>query len=399
MAELLTMPKLSDTMEEGGISEWLKKEGDEVSSGDPLVSIETDKATIEYASPVDGTLLKILVQAGSAVPIQTPIAVIGKKAEDFSALLSPKSSKVVTPEEPAKSIPQMKAPEVVVPSSIATTERIKASPLAKKVAAAKGLSLDTLQGSGPQGRIVVRDVPAASSFRVQEDKRMTLSMMRKTIAKRLVQAKNEAPHFYLRVSANVDNLLAWRSKLNGVSEVKEERLPKVSVNDQLIMLVARALRRHPEINASWQGEHILQHGQINMAIAVALPQGLITPVLVDADRLGLREIATRAKALIQKAHAGQLTQDDYQGGTFTISNLGMTLVEEFTAIINPPQAAILAVGAVRDEVVVNPEGGFKAQKRLSLTLSCDHRVIDGLVGARFLETLVAYLENPLSLLE
>ncbi len=410
MAELITMPKLSDTMEEGAISEWLKKEGEQVKSGDALVSIETDKATIEYASPEAGVLLKIIVAAGAAAPIQAPIAIIGKKGEDYTALLTVHDKKRSAPATHKAGAMETTSPPLSTPLPAASEDsrRLRASPLARKMAKAEGFDLRQLTGSGPHGRIVRQDVDAAlhagstqggsSLVARAEDQRIPVTMMRKTIAKRLVQSKNEAPHYYLKVSANVEQLLTWRQYLNGAKGVAEGTLAKVSINDILLYLTARVLRLHPEINASWLGDTIVQHGKINLAMAVALPQGLISPVLNEVDRLALREIATLSRLLVKKAEEGRLLPQDYQEGTFTISNLGMTVVEDFTAIINPPQAAILAVGKIRDEVVVGARGDFRAQKRLSLTLSCDHRVIDGMMGAQFLNTLVSYLENPLLLL-
>jgi pyruvate dehydrogenase E2 component (dihydrolipoamide acetyltransferase) len=300
-------------------------------------------------------------------------------------------------------------------------ERVKASPLAKKIAAQHGVDVGAIAGSGPNGRIVMRDVEAAvaggdgrggaaaplrayqparpfSQGAAPEDQVLPLTMMRKTIAKRLLAGKNEAPHFYLTVSANMGRMLEWRQRLNDEAAQAAkggQEIPKVSVNDLVIMAAARALRRHPVVNSSWQGETVLQHGGVHVAVAVALPEGLVTPVIRDADTLGVRDIAHASRELAGKAKAGKLANDDYAGGTFTISNLGMFGVEEFTAIINPPQAAILAVGATQALPWVDAKGNLVAQQRMKMTMSCDHRVVDGATGAQFLQTLVGFLEDPL----
>lgn len=411
MAQLITMPKLSDTMEEGGIASWLKKEGDTVSDGDPLVEIETDKATMEYVSPEAGVLLKILATPGNAYPLQAPLAVIGKAGEkfDLEALLGAAAPKAHAATGPAvtTAVPAVPTPEKAAAS--VSTERIKASPLAKKLAQAQQVDLTRLQGSGPHGRIIAKDIEAAAQ-QVQPDSistsqiaaadmRQPLSMMRKTIAKRLVAAKSQAPHFYLTVSADMTQALAWRQQLNSHPKVIDGSWGKVSVNDLVLFAVARALRKHPAVNTSWQEDAILQHGAVHVAMAVALPTGLITPVVFHADQLGIRQLAETARTLGKKAHKGALTQGEYEGGTFTVSNLGMTLVEEFTAIINPPQSAILAVGCTKKVPVVTAQDTIGIQSRMKMTLSCDHRVIDGMVGAQFLETLVGYLEQPTQMLE
>lgn len=420
MASLITMPKLSDTMEEGGIANWIKKEGEKIEEGDPLVEIETDKATVEYASPFEGTLLKILVPAGKSGKLQAPIAVLGNKGEtfDLDKLLKTNGSSGAdshhqTAPSAAKEVRESKESrsELPIPAPVASSKdsRVKASPLAKKIASSQGLDLQNIQGSGPNGRIVVRDLNTANlkstpSTQTEprpaqhSDQKIPLSMMRKTIARRLLSAKNEAPHFYLTISANMEKMLSWKDELNAHKDVAAGKLSKVSMNDLVILATAKALSQHPEVNSSWEGEYILQHGAIHVAFAVALAGGLITPVIFDTDGLGIREIARQSKFLGEKARKGELKPEEYTGGTFTISNLGMTGVEEFTAIINPPQVCILAVGRTQKVPHVNEAGALVAQSRMKMTLSCDHRVVDGMVGARFLETLVSYLENPLMML-
>jgi pyruvate dehydrogenase E2 component (dihydrolipoamide acetyltransferase) len=418
------MPKLSDTMEEGAVATWLKKEGEAIKEGEALVEIETDKATQEYESPEAGILLKILVPAGKSVALRTPIAVIGEKGEAIPEIKTAGGqvlAKTAAPAAPA--VPAAPVALVAQGSPVVTASkheaspiggRVKSSPLARKVAAERGIDVAALAGSGPGGRIVLRDVeqakdaqavtrsaPAQVGLITASGTSVPVSMMRKTIAKRLLAAKNDAPHFYLTVSANVGKLEDWRQQLNeaAAKAAKSGAVPsKVSLNDGVILAVSRALRRHPMVNASWQGETILLHHQVHVAVAVALPEGLVTPVIRNSDQLGVREIAAQSRELAAKAKAGGLSNDAYQGGTFTISNLGMFGIEEFTAIINPPQAAILAVGAAMATPWVDDHQRVVVQQHMRMTLSCDHRVVDGASGAQFLQTLVAYLENPLAIL-
>ncbi|MDD9950363.1 MAG: dihydrolipoamide acetyltransferase family protein [Zetaproteobacteria bacterium] len=415
MAVIIAMPKLSDTMEEGSIAEWLLEEGSQVEEGDALVAIDTDKATMEYASPEEGVLLQILVQAGQTASLQQPIAVLGAKGEKFNleTLLQAAPNTASTPatDEPAPSESTNTPPAAPIASSSPAQhgeERIKASPVAKRVAAQKGLDLSTLTGSGPNGRIILQDVeqapaaptsgatsPAAAATALAPQ-RTPHTMMRKTIAKRLLQAKNEAPHFYLTVCANMSAMIQWRQQLN--ADCERTGAVKVSMNDLIMMVTARTLRKHPEINCSWQENEIIAYNHVDLAMAVALPSGLITPVVRHADTLGARAMASATKAMAQQAKDGTLQPSDYTRGTFTISNLGMTRVESFTAIINPPQAAILAVGRTVKTPVVNELDEIVIQPQMKMTLSCDHRAIDGMVGAKFLESLCAALENPLDLL-
>ena len=305
---------------------------------------------------------------------------------------------------------------------MSTTGRVLASPLARKLAADRGLELASIEGSGPAGRIVKSDVEsfnqdsaktshgkksssplqdprsATTAGPITEDRSMPVSRMRKTIAKRLLAAKNDAPHFYLTVSADMSQMNEWRRKLNSHKRVEAGDLPKVSVNDLVIMATAKALRQHPEVNSSWQTDEIIQYGSVHLAMAVALPEGLVTPVIRHCDQLGIRDIASQSKFLGYAAKDGKLGNEDFAGGTFTISNLGMFGIEEFTAIINPPQAAILAVGATKTVPWVDNDGDLIVCSRMKMTLSCDHRVIDGALGAQFLRTLVDYLEDPLGML-
>lgn len=419
MAVIIEMPKLSDTMEEGGIASWLKEVGDSVEEGEPLVEIETDKATMEYASPEEGILLEILAKPGTAIALNAPIAVIGEKGETYDlAVLTGGNKPAAKDTHSSGVIPEAEAVAdkiEVVQSAVATdleSSRIKASPLAKKMAKAQGIELSSLVGSGPNGRIIAEDVKsgqgklasstvASISMPVVADAQDVVipnTMMRKTIAKRLLAGKNEAPHFYLTVSANMKNMMQWRENLNADPRVEKGELPKVSMNDLIMMATGKALKKHPNVNSSWQGDSIIQFGSVHLCMAVALPSGLVTPVIRNIDKLGVRQISAFAKEYGKRARDGQLTNEDYQGGTFTVSNLGMTKVEEFTAIINPPQAGILAVGSVVAMPWVNASGDIEVQHRMKMTLSSDHRVVDGMVGAKFLETLIEYLENPLMMM-
>lgn len=429
MAVIIEMPKLSDTMEEGGVAEWLKKEGDSVGEGESFVSIETDKATMEYQSPEGGILFKILVPAGKTCALNEPIAIVSKKGEvvDVTKLLSDfaekkgakllghhgaglsdkKSSVAVEPTVAVGKVDQIA--EVPKQKNVITDSlrRIRVSPLAKKVALERGIDLSSVDGTGPNGRVVLRDLDtqaasgAAKSRRNinRADREVPASMMRKTIAKRLLAAKNEAPHFYLTISVNMSQVNHWRESLNRSVSKSDSKSPKISVTDLLIYVTSRALAMHPQVNASWEGDKIREFGAVHLAVAVALPQGLVTPVVRNADQLTVQEIARTTSKLFAKAKDGSLQNEDFSGGTFSISNLGMFGIEEFTAIINPPQAAILAVGATILTPIVNKSGAIVVEPMMKMTMSCDHRAVDGAVGAAFLQTLKSYLETPALMLD
>jgi pyruvate dehydrogenase E2 component (dihydrolipoamide acetyltransferase) len=408
-------------MEEGAVANWLKKEGEDIDEGQDLVEIETDKATMAYASSAEGVILKILLQPRKSAPLGAPLCVIGKKGESFNLdeMLAKSGAKSAPPAKPAVAAANVatapasigSAPQktssvslpAMTPQAVANG-RVKASPLAKKIAADKGINIASVIGSGPSGRVVAKDLDGATpgagmcyarAVSTGEDRVIANSMMRKTIAKRLLAGKNEAPHFYLTVSADMTRMNDWRARLN---KDAEKTGLKVSVNDLVIMAVAKALVKHPDVNASWQGDSIIEYGNVHVAMAVALPTGLVTPVIRHADQLQIRDIAQTSRELATKAKDGKLANEDYSGGTFTISNLGMLGIEEFTAIINPPQAAILAVGATIPTPAVDAKGQVVVQPRMKMTMSCDHRVIDGAMGAQFLQTLVSYLEDPLNML-
>lgn len=418
MAEIIRMPRLSDTMEEGNIVSWLKKEGDAVKAGDILAEVETDKATMELESYFDGFLLYIGIPSGP-VAVDGIIAVIGKKDEEFKHLLTdskpaantaaPAIAKVEATSTPvAAPAPQSetKSPPAVVADT--TNGRLKASPLAKNLASEAGISLDLVQGSGDSGRIIKKDVedfiinkpsantavsvpmaqPVVNNF-VYGD--VPVSQMRKTIARRLGESKFTAPHFYLSVEINMDNAVAARTAINLTAPVK------ISFNDFVIKASAAALRKHPSINSSWFGDKITYHKDINIGVAVAVEDGLLVPVINHADLKSMSHINQEVKELAGKAKSKKLSPQEMQGNTFTISNLGMFDIEEFTAIINPPDACILAVGSIiKKPIVKNDE--IVIGNMMKVTLSCDHRVVDGASGAQFLQTLRAMLENPVMMI-
>jgi pyruvate dehydrogenase E2 component (dihydrolipoamide acetyltransferase) len=430
MAEAIRLGRMTDTMDEGFIAEISVKVGDVIKTGDAIAEVETDKATLPLESYYAGTVLHVAAKKGDSLKIGDLIAVVGKQGEDFASLLEapPKAEgeekaaekpeaeeKKEMPENDGEVSQEKASPEkgekdavaeskVTVPAASTTDNadgRLKASPLAKKIAADKGIDLNAIQGSGEEGRIVKRDLdnakPAAAGafgakpFTGKESfKDVRVSQMRKTIAKRLSQSKSEAPHFYLTMDINMDKATELRTSLNNIQP------QKVSFNDLVIKAVAIALRENPAVNTSWLGDAIRYNEHIHIGMAVAVEDGLLVPVIRFADSKSIPQIGAEAKALAQKATAKKLLPEDMQGNTFTISNLGMFGIEEFTAIINTPDAAILAVGAIRDEVAV-ANGAFVAVKRMKVTLSSDHRVIDGATGAKFLQSLKAALEEPLKL--
>ncbi len=428
MAEVIRMPRMSDTMEEGNIVSWLKQEGDTVEIGDTIAEVETDKATMELDSPEEGVLLHIAVKEGP-VPINGVIAVIGKKGEDWQAAVNASNGssngKQETPAsaapEPAPNTePHAPAATEVAPVSSADDKRMKASPLAKSIAKETGIDLSSLEGSGDHGRIVKRDVQAAIEARQAapapqpaqqstttaaptapifsyapgsgsnfEDK--TLSQMRKTIARRLSESMYSAPHFYLTIEINMDKAITMRQQVNEIAPTK------ISFNDFVIKACAAALRKHPAVNSSWLGDKIRFNHDINVGVAVAVDEGLLVPVVHYADIKTLSQINSEVKTLAGKAKERKLQPDEMQGNTFTISNLGMFGIEEFTAIINPPDSCILAVGAIIEKPIVK-NGEIVVGNMMKVTLSCDHRTVDGATGAQFLQTFKSILEDPIRLL-
>ena len=416
-AKEIRMPLLSDTMTEGKIIAWNKKVGDVVKADDALADVETDKATMEVVGYEDGTLLYIGVEAGNAAKINEIIAIVGKAGTDVSAYVAAEkagqSAVSSTPSPVAVQEVSASSEPTTLNSPLTTDQRIKASPLAKKLAADKGINLAQVNGSGDGGRITKKDVDgfvpsvlsSPSSMTTAATKLSTfnpqlsmenhtdipLTQMRKVIARRLGESKFSAPHFYLTMEINMDNAISSRVSMNEVSPIK------ISFNDMIIKASAMALRKHPDVNSSWMGEFVRQNHHIHIGSAVAMPEGLIVPVIRFADSKTLSKIAADANELYTKAKEKKLQPQEFSGNTFTISNLGMMGIEEFTAIINPPDSAILAVGAISEKVVKKGDG-FAVTNVMKLTLSCDHRSVDGAVGASFLQTLKRYLENPVTML-
>lgn len=419
MAEVVRLPKMSDTMTEGVIVKWNYKVGDSVKSGDILAEVETDKATMDMEVYAKGTILHLALNEGDTTPVDSIIAVVGAPGEDFKSLLgsAPVASApapVATAETsaPAATVaPVVEAPvataaTVAQPTAIhADGDRLKASPLAKKLAAEKGININDINGSGENGRIVKKDIetftpattttaaPVATTVAAGTESfhEVNVSQMRKTIAARLGESKYSAPHFYLTLEINMDKATQAREQMNTVSDVK------ISMNDLVIKAAAAALRKNPNINSSWLGTKIRYNHHIHIGVAMAVEDGLLVPVVRFADNKSLSQISSEVKEYGKKAKEKKLQPQDWAGNTFTISNLGMFGIDEFTAIINPPDACILAVGTVKDTVgVVN--GEIKPVKTMKVTLSCDHRVVDGAMGAQFLKTLKEFLEEPYRLL-
>ena len=424
-AKEIRMPLLSDTMTEGKIVAWNKKVGDKVKADDVLADVETDKATMEVVGYEEGTLLYVGVEAGKAAKINEIIAIVGKPGTDVSAYVAAEKSgannapaaeskEANTEAAPATNTQQETATET---SAAESNGRIKASPLAKKMAAEKGIDISKINGSGDNGRVTKKDVDGYKEQPVEKQQAgdskvpqkgaapvaaftangqeghtdVELTQMRKVIARRLGESKFTAPHFYLTMEINMDNAMAARTAMNEVSPVK------ISFNDMLIKACAVSLRQHPDVNSSWMGDFIRQNHHVHIGSALALPEGLIVPVIKFADQKTLSQIAADAKSLYAKAKDKKLQPAEFSGNTFTISNLGMMDIDEFTAIINPPDSAILAVGRIK-ETVVKKGDGFGVTNIMKVTLSCDHRSVDGAVGASFLQTLKKYMENPVTML-
>ena len=432
MAIQVLMPALSPTMEEGTLAKWLVKEGDEVKSGQVLAEIETDKATMEFEAVDEGVIGKILVAEGTAgVKVNTPIAVLLEDGEDASAAAAAPAAAPAAPAAPAAVAAPAAASAAPAPAApgAAGGARVFASPRARRSAAEKGLDLTAVRGSGPHGRIVKADVegavaapkaaPAAAAaapaaapvaaaapsapsadavkklYADREYEEITLDGMRRTIAARLTEAKQTIPHFYLRREVQLDTLMAFREQLN---KSLEGRGVKLSVNDFIIKACALALQKVPDCNAVWAGDRVLKMKPSDVAVAVAIEGGLFTPVLRDADKKSLSALSAEMKDLAGRAKSKKLAPHEYQGGSFAISNLGMMGIDNFDAVINPPQASILAVGAGVKKPVVNKAGEIVVATVMSMTLSVDHRVIDGALGAEFLKAIIENLENPMTML-
>lgn len=441
MATNVVMEALSPTMEEGRLVEWKKQEGEAVAVGDVLAEVETDKAVMELVARAGGTLLKQVVTAGTTVPVSQLVAVIGEPGEEVSAPSGP-AAKVAASRSPdaqaTQPTPDRNRPESMPPAPAAPQApdavpagrtpapspapggnghptapgaRVKASPLARRMAAERGIDLAAVSGSGPEGRVVARDLaqtevrqsagagtiraappgPAGATGPAYTD--TPLTQIRKTIARRLAQSIGPIPTFYL--TSEIDMERAWEDREALLESAKgSEGSPKVSFNDLIIKATALALRQHPACNAWWQDDRIRYWNEVHISMAVAIEDGLITPVIRHADRKSLREISAEARDLAGRARERRLAPEEYTGGTFSISNLGMLDIDEFTAVINPPETGILAIGRIVSKPVAH-EGTVQVRRRMRLTMSCDHRVIDGATGARFLQTLTGMLENPL----
>jgi pyruvate dehydrogenase E2 component (dihydrolipoamide acetyltransferase) len=413
--QTIIMPKMGDAMEEGTLVRWLKQEGDAVQEGEPIAEIATDKATVEIEAPISGVLRGIRVAENAVVPVNTPLAYILQEGESLPADGDGKAS--APPDAAAAPQP---APTAVAaapkpaPTPTDGEERVPASPLARKIAAEHGIDLRQVQGTGPNGRIVVRDVlayletrpatvaptpapppmpaPAVAAAPV-EARVETLNRLRQITAQRTTEAHQTIPHFYLTMEIDMEEALALRQRLNQLDESL-----RISINDLIVKACAVAIEQHPIVNASYQNGQLVHPNGIHIGIAVAVEQGLLVAVLKHCEGKSLRRIAQESQSLIQKAREGKLLPDEMTGNTFTVSNLGMFGIEQFTAIINPPASAILAVGATKRVPVVQEDGTVAARHRMKVTLSCDHRVLDGAVGAQFLQTLKQVLENPLWML-
>ncbi len=409
--EVITMPRLSDTMTEGKVAKWQKNVGDAVKEGDILAEIETDKAVQDFESEVSGTLLYQGIGEGEAAEVDKILAIIGPAGTDVSAVVSG-GGKKAAPKTEAKAETKTEDKKEAAPVAASSTGgRIAISPLAKKIAEDKGVDFSTIKGSGENGRIVKKDVenyqpsaqPAAASapkaapaqpsvaFTPGVDSETQNSQMRNIIAKRLAESKFTAPHYYLTVEINMDKAIEARKEMNSVPDTK------VSFNDMVIKAVAVALRKHPQVNSSWAGDKIVHHGNINVGVAVAVPDGLVVPVLKNTDYMNYNEISAAVKDMAGRAKTKALKANEMEGSTFSVSNLGMFGIETFTSIINQPNSAILSVGAIIEKPIVK-NGQIVVGNTMKLSLACDHRVIDGATGAQFLQTLRTYLESPLTLL-
>lgn len=420
----ITMPQLSPTMTEGRLAGWLKKEGDRIAAGDIIAEVETDKATMEVEATDDGVLHKILEQPGNDIQVGAPIAIMAADGEKVAADYKPTSTAKPMAEEAAPEAPTQEtsqsepvptpAPQPVAApmpaaaaspapavASNANGTRTKASPLAKRLAAQLGVSLSNIVGSGPHGRVVKKDVENAPTFGGgardivrKGDVAEKLSPMRKAIAGRLTASKQHVPHFYLTADVRMDAVLEARKQLNTYADGQV----KLTVNDFILKASAAALAKYPAANAAWGGDQLITYGNVDIAVAVAIDGGLITPILTNADQKGIVQLSKEMKDLAAQAKAGKLKPEQYEGGSFSVSNLGMYGVKEFSAIINPPQAAILACGASNVQPVVGEDGQLTSASVMSMTLSVDHRVIDGALGAELLASIKQHLEQPVTLL-
>ena len=413
--EVITMPRLSDTMTEGKVAKWHKKVGDDVKEGDILAEIETDKAVQDFESEFKGTLLYAAVEEGGASPVDTVLAIIGPAGTDVSGIISGGAKKAENKPQTSEVKTETSNTETAsTPVAASMGERVAISPLAKKMAEEKGIDVHALKGSGENGRIVKKDIesftpsaqPAAAtpaakveakpaqpamSFVQGEDSETPNSQVRNIIAKRLSESKFTAPHYYLIVEINMDKAIEARKEINSLPDTK------ISFNDMVIKATAMALRKHPQVNSTWHADKIVHHGNINVGVAVAIPDGLVVPVLKNADQMNYNQISAAVKDMAGRAKSKGLKANEMEGSTFSVSNLGMFGIETFTSIINQPNSAILSVGAIVEKPIVK-DGQIVVGNTMKLSLACDHRVVDGATGAQFLQTLRTYLEQPLTLL-
>jgi pyruvate dehydrogenase E2 component (dihydrolipoamide acetyltransferase) len=413
----ITMPKLSDTMLEGTLVKWLKKPGEKISIGDVIAEVETDKATMEMEAFDDGVLTDLIIPEGGVVKVGDPIATLDGGSTESAKKPAPVAKATAAPATPA---PVAKSFSTGVPATPRPTPRpsangvrVKASPLARKVALERGIDLSRLQGSGPGGRIIVADLDsvqtgsrgnsqaAPTTVKIDvpcsdADKRIALSGMRRTIAERLLASKTQIPHFYLTMEVDAAPLAKLRKEINAAAEASGS--PKITVNDFVLLATARAAAKHPKVNAAFAGDSVIEYADVNLSVAIAVEDGLITPVVRKADKLSLREISVAVKDLAVRARGKKIKPEEYAGGTITVSNLGAFGVDSFYAIVNPPQAAILAVGAIVKKPVIGPNDQIVAGQRMSIALSGDHRVVDGALGAEFLASIRTALESPATLL-
>ena len=425
MAEIITMPRLSDTMTEGVVAQWLKKVGDKVEEGDILAEIETDKATMEFESFNEGTLLYVGLQDGESAPVDSLLAIIGEEGENIDDIVknfkieggaseeaAPAKEEPAAPAPAAPAAPEKAAPAAPVasdapamaPAPVVNTGRIVASPLAKKIAEEKGINLATVAGTGEGGRVVKRDIeyyqPVAQAAPTvtqpivlgeESFEETKNSQMRKTIARRLAESKFTAPHYYLMLEINMDNAIASRKMINELPDTK------VSFNDMVVKATAMALKQHPQVNSQWFDEKTRVNHHVNIGVAVAVEDGLVVPVIPFTDQKSMTQIGAEVKDMAIKAKSKKLTPDEMTGSTFTVSNLGMFGISEFTSIINQPNSAILSVGAIIQKPIVK-NGEIVVGNTMKVTLACDHRTVDGATGAAFLQTLKNYIENPVTML-
>ncbi len=402
MAKAIKLPRMTDTMEEGVVASWLVKVGDEISPGDMVAEVETDKATMELENFEKGEILHLNVAEGETHPVGTVIAVVGAKGEDYNSIITEEASETEEKSEEVQASNKDGKLEIEQNPIIQEKDaRLKASPLAKKIASEKGVDLSQINGSGENGRIIKRDLENVQTSQQSEVPKLSqgterfdeyrVSQMRKTIAKRLAESKYTAPHFYLTMEIEMDAVLYARKQMNQISDVK------ISVNDLVVKACALSLKKHPNVNSSWLGDVIRINHHTHIGVAVAVEDGLLVPVIKFADQKSLSHISKEVKQLAGKAKNKTLEPKEWEGNTFTISNLGMFGIDEFTAIVNPPDACILAVGGSKETVIVR-NGQMEIANIMKVTLSCDHRVVDGATGSQFLQTLKAYLEQPATML-